>query len=132
MQHAQSALLAGMKARGVVTTAYAPLGSGGRPASMRREDELRLLDDPVVTAIAAANDCRPAQVLIAWGLARGTVVIPKSTDPARIAQNLRATDVELTREQIATLDRLDRAERYVTGAFWCFEGSPHTLDSLWS
>ena len=129
--HAQSALVAAMKERGVVATAYSPLGSGGRPDVMRRDDETRLLDDPVVAGIAQAHGSTSAQVLIAWALARGTAVIPKSTNPERIAQNLAATRITLTEEQVAALDGLDRAERYVTGAFWCFEGSPYSLDGLW-
>ena len=129
----QDALLAAMAQRGVVATAYAPLGSGGRPPALRRDDEVRLLDDPVVTAIAAAHDASPAQVLIAWALARGTAVIPKSTTPSRIAANLGGTQLRLTADDRAALDALGRArsERYVDGSFWCPPGSPYTLASLW-
>lgn len=130
--NAQPGLLAAMKERGVVLTAYSPLGSSGRPDTMRRDDEVRLLDDSTVADIAGAHGSTPAQVLIAWALARGTAVIPKSTNPERIAQNLAATKLELTAEQVAALDALDRAERYVTGEFWCIEGSPHTVESLWA
>jgi alcohol dehydrogenase (NADP+) len=127
----QTALLAAMKARGVVATAYAPLGSGGRPKSMRRDDETRLLDDPAVVAIASAHDASAAQVLLAWGLARGTAVIPKSTTSARLAENFAATKLVLTDDDIAALDALDRGERYVTGSFWCPPGSPYSVQSLW-
>lgn len=129
--NAQSALVEGMKTRGIVTTAYSPLGSSGRPDTMRRDDETKLLDDPTVAAIAQAHDVSPAHVLIAWALARGTAVIPKSTNPERIAQNLAATRVQLSADEVQTLGALDKAERYVTGEFWCPPGSPYTLESLW-
>ncbi len=129
--NAQVELVAGMKERGVAVTAYAPLGSSGRPDTMRRQDEQRLLDDPTVREVAQVHDRSPAQVLIAWALGRGTAVIPKSTNKARIAQNLAATDVVLSADEVARLEALDRAERYVTGAFWCPEGSPYSLDTLW-
>ncbi|MGH1340915.1 MAG: aldo/keto reductase [Nannocystales bacterium] len=129
--NAQPDFLAGMKERGVAVTAYSPLGSSGRPDSMRREDETRLLDDPTIAAVAQSHDCGPAQVLIAWALARGTAVIPKSTNPERIAQNLAATKVTLSEGDMQKIDELNRDERYVTGEFWCPKGSPHTLESLW-
>ncbi len=129
--NAQSELVAGMKERGVAVTAYSPLGSSGRPDSMRRVDETRLLDDPTIGDIAQAHGCGPAKILIAWALGRGTAVIPKSTNPERIAQNLAATKITLSDDQVQRIDRLNRDERYVTGEFWCPEGSPHTLESLW-
>jgi len=129
--HAQNELLASMAERKVVVTAYAPLGSSGRPPGLRREDETRLLEEPTVIEIAKAHEVSPAQVLIAWALARGTSVIPKSTNATRIAENLAATKLVLTDGDRARLDGLDRGARYVDGSFWCTPGSPWTLESLW-
>ena len=103
-------------------TAFGDARRGGGPLARRSGGE---------TAIADSHDATPAQILLAWGLARGTAVIPKSTNPARIAQNLAAREVELTAEDRAALDGLEKGARYVTGAFWCPEGSPYTLESLW-
>jgi len=127
----QDALLAAMKERGIVATAYAPLGSSGRPAGMKRKDETSLLGDPVVGAIAQARECSPAAVLIAWALARGTAVIPKSTNPDRIAANLAATEVVLQADDMHALAELDAGARYVDGTFWCVGQSPYTLEGLW-
>jgi alcohol dehydrogenase (NADP+) len=128
----QRELLAAMAARGVVATAYSPLGSGGRPDGMRRPDERPVLEHPTVIAIAQAHAVSPAQVLLAWALQRGTSVIPKSTQPARIADNFRAQALQLEEVEMAQIAALERAERYVTGAFWCPPGSPHTVESLWA
>jgi alcohol dehydrogenase (NADP+) len=116
---------------GIPLTAYAPLGSADRPAALRADDEPVLLDDPVIRRIAARHGATPAQVLIAWGLARGTAVIPKSVTPARLAENLAATDVTLSDRDMAEIAGLDQARRYVNGDFWVLPGGPHTMDTLW-
>lgn len=116
---------------GVLVTGYSPLGSRDRPANLRQEDEPVLLEDPAVAQIAATHDCSPAQVLLAWAVTRGTSVIPKSVNPERLAQNLAAADIELSEDDMAALTKLDRHRRYVDGTFWCGEGSPYTLATLW-
>lgn len=115
----------------VVVTAYSPLGSPDRPDGMRKDDEPRLLEDPAVVGVAERHGVHPAQVLIAWALARDTVVIPKSVNPERIAQNLAATGLELSADDVAALDALDRGRRYVDGSFWELPDGPYTLASLW-
>ena len=128
----QSGLVAAMAERKIVATAYSPLGSAGRPPGMRREGETSLLGDPTVTGIADARGATAAQVLIAWALARGTAVIPKSTHAGRIEQNLAAAELVLEPDDLAKLATLDEAARYVTGDFWCPPGSPYTVEGLWS
>ena len=128
---AQRELLAAMASRGIVATAYCPLGSGGRPPGMQREDERRLLDDPILASTAERLGATPAQVLIAWALARGSSVIPKSTTPKRIEENFGASTLELDAAARESLDGLDRHERYVSGEFWCPPGSPYTVAALW-
>ena len=85
--------------QGIVTEAWSPLARG------------EMLDDPVVTAIAAAHDRTPAQVLIRWHIQLGNVVIPKSVTPRRIEQNFDVFGFELDAEQTAAIDGLDRGER---------------------
>ena len=54
---------------------------------------------------------RPAQVMLRWGLQQGRSVIPKSTKPARIAENIDVFDFELTADQLAAIDALDTGKR---------------------
>ena len=106
-------------ARGVVIEAYSPLTHGRR------------LNDPKLAAIAKKyskngasapvwrhlplmeNLSRPegvkttAQVLIRWGLQKGFVVIPKSSNPRRIVENAQVFDFELSNADIRTLDGLE-------------------------
>lgn len=127
----QSSLLEFCRESGIHLTAYSPLGSPDRPAGLKAEDEPILLEDPVIVQIAAEHQVSPAQVLISWAIHRGTAVIPKSVTPTRIAQNLAASEVSLTSENMAAIAALDRHRRYVTGQFWVVEGGPYTLDNLW-
>jgi diketogulonate reductase-like aldo/keto reductase len=84
---------------GIITEAWSPLARGG------------MLGDPVVVAIAERHHKTPAQVVIRWHLQIGNVVIPKSVTPARIAENIDVFDFELTAEQLAAIDALERGER---------------------
>lgn len=81
----------------IAIEAYSPLGTG------------RHLGNTTVGNIAAEVARTPAQVLLRWGLQRGTVVIPKSTHRDRIAENAAVFDFTLSVEQMARLDALDRS-----------------------
>ena len=85
---------------GILTEAWGPLGQG-------KSD---LLENPVVTGIAEAHGASPAQVVLAWHLAHGIVTIPKSVTPSRIVENLAAAELELTADEVAAIDDLDRPD----------------------
>jgi alcohol dehydrogenase (NADP+) len=76
-------LLQFCKENGIVFLAFAPLGHGMRPG---------LLEDPVISAIAARVGKTPAQVLLAWAVQRGTALLttPKTADRARENFNISA------------------------------------------
>lgn len=84
----------------IVTEAWSPLGAGEG-----------LLDDEVLADIASRNGISPAQAVLAWHLAAGRVVIPKSVTPHRIAENLQAAAVTLPAADLALIDGLDRDGR---------------------
>ena len=63
---------------GIVLLAFAPLGHASKP---------NVLEDPVITAIAARLDMTPAQVALSWAVQRGTALLTTSTKPQRIAEN---------------------------------------------
>jgi alcohol dehydrogenase (NADP+) len=112
-------------------TGYSPLGSGDRPEGMKKDDEPVLYENDVIKEIAEEKDCSPFQVLIAWGLNRGTAVIPKSTDPDHIEKNLQALEIELTAEDMEKIAELDHGYRFVDGENFAKDGSPYTLEYLW-
>ncbi len=127
----QNDLLAFCAARGVRVTAYSPLGSRDRPDRLREPGEPVLLEDPVIAEIARETGATPAQVLIAWALERGTSVIPKSVNPARIRENFEAASLTLPEHAMARIAALDRHRRYIEGDIWAMEGSPYTVEGLW-
>ena len=127
----QPAMLDFCSKNNVHLTAYSPLGSPDRPSGLKAKDEPNLLEDPTITKIAGRNGASPAQVLISWAIHRGTAVIPKSVSPDRMKQNLAATDVSLTRDDMKEIAQLDRKRRYVDGVFWAMEGGPYTVANLW-
>jgi diketogulonate reductase-like aldo/keto reductase len=83
----------GLRERGVVLEGYSPLKATN-------------LLDPTLHAIAAAHHTTPAQVVIAWHIAHGFVVIPKSARRERIISNAEAIRVPLTVQQVAAIDAL--------------------------
>jgi alcohol dehydrogenase (NADP+) len=112
-------------------TAYSPLGSGDRPAGMKKADEPSLLGHPTIVEIAAKQNITPGQVLLAWALARGTVVIPKSVNPGRLRENFAAADLSLDPMDIMAINSLEAGYRYVDGSFFASPGSPYTVEDLW-
>ncbi|MFW0121898.1 aldo/keto reductase [Rothia sp. CCM 9419] len=84
---------------GILTEAWSPLGQGGQ-----------LLSDPVITEIAQKHQATPAQVVIAWHLALGNVVIPKSVTPERIVSNFESLQVRLDDADIEAINSLTRAD----------------------
>ena len=83
----------------IVTEAWSPLAQGG------------VLEDPVVTGLAEEKDATPAQVVLAWHLALGNIVIPKSVTPERIEENFASTEVKLGSDEVDAITALDRGER---------------------
>lgn len=94
----QAELRAFNNSLGVLTQAWSPLGQGGE-----------LLEHPVITTIADKHQASPAQVVIAWHLALGNVVIPKSVTESRIQENYAALAVTLDPEDIQAINTLDRS-----------------------
>lgn len=127
----QTQMLEFAQQQGVHLTAYSPLGSPDRPEGMKVADEPVLMENPKIKEIAQHHQVSPAQVLIAWGLHRGTAVIPKSVNPKRIEQNLAAAEISLTSADMEEIANLDRHRRYVSGDIWIVEGGAYTMANLW-
>jgi pyridoxine 4-dehydrogenase len=90
---------------GIAWVPFFPLGSAGFA------NTLRVTDDPTVAAIAAELGATPAQVGLAWQLAHydHTLLIPGTANPAHLAENLAAGDIELPEASRTALDHLSAA-----------------------
>lgn len=127
----QNTLLEYCKKNDIRLTAYAPLGSPGRPEEMKGQGETSLLDHPEIVSIAQKHGVPAGQVLIQWAITRGTVAIPKSVNPQRIKENIGALDLTLDQEDMIAISNMDRHHRYVDGSFFEAPGSPYTLENIW-
>ena len=87
---------------GIATEAWAPLGRA------------KILDHPVLTQIAAAHGKSAAQVVIRWHLQIGNLVIPKSSNPDRLAENFDVLDFELSQHQMGIIATLNTETRIAT------------------
>ncbi|MDH3622307.1 MAG: aldo/keto reductase [Myxococcales bacterium] len=126
----QDELLEACKDMSVAVTAYSPLGSPDSAAMLGREDRILLTKHPTIVEIAETHEATTGQVLIAWALARGTSVIPKSINPERIAENWGARDLALTPRDMSAIASLDNHQRMVDGGFW-FVGETYSPRTLW-
>jgi D-xylose reductase len=97
---------------GVTVTAFSPLGAlsyveldmAGKGDSVLREE--------AVTQAASAHGETAAQVVLKWGLQRGTAIIPKTSKAARMQENLALDDFELTADEMAAISALDQGRRF--------------------
>ena len=127
----QNKMLEFCKESGIFITAYSSLGSSDRPDNLKTNEEPILLQNPVIINIAKKHNCSNAQILLAWGLQRGTSVIPKSVNPQRLQENLAADEINLSDDEMAEIAKLDINYRYLSGSFWAIPGSPYTIENIW-
>jgi diketogulonate reductase-like aldo/keto reductase len=93
---------------GILTQAWSPIGG---ITFYRDSGHGSALEDPVIGNIAKAHSKSPAQVMLRWGLQHGRSVIPKSTKPHRIKENIDVFDFELSDKEIDAIDALDTGHR---------------------
>lgn len=116
---AQEKLLRFCREANISVTAFSPLGAPSYvPLGMARPDD-SLLGHPTVVRIARDAGRTPAQVLLRWGVQRGTAVIPKTSRADRLAENLALFDFELPPAEMAELSALDRGRRFNDPGVFC-------------
>ena len=90
--------------KGIVVQCWYPLGGRGYTAE--------LLGNETIRAIAAAHGVSAAQIILRWDLQRGIVVIPGSSNPDHIRENLDLFGFELTEDEMRQIAALDRGEKH--------------------
>lgn len=111
----QTELVKFCQVKGVAVTAYSPIG---RPASAKEEGLPVLIEEPKILVIARTHNKTPAQVSLRWGIERGTTVIPKSTTPEKIKENIEVFDFKLSENEMADIAGLNRNLRFVNPSEW--------------
>ena len=84
---------------GIVTEAWSPLAQG------------KVLEDPVINAIAQTHGKTAGQVVIRWHLQLGNVVFPKSATESRIEENIDVFDFHLSDDEMDAMEALDAGDR---------------------
>ena len=90
--------------KGIAVQCWYPLGGRGYTGE--------LLGNEVICSIAKAHGVSSAQVILRWDLQRGIVVIPGSSNPDHIRENLDLFGFELTEDEMRQIQALDRGEKH--------------------
>jgi 2,5-diketo-D-gluconate reductase A len=89
---------------GIVTESWSPLGASSGA----------LRDDPTIVRITKEHGKSPTQVVLRWHIQLGLVVIPRSSNPGRIAENIAVFDFDLSNEEMTSITGLNRGDAEVT------------------
>ncbi|MGY8771201.1 MAG: aldo/keto reductase [Pirellulales bacterium] len=105
--------------RGIAVTGFSPLGALSYLSIDMAEPSDSVLIQEVIKNIAGQHQKTPAQIVLRWGVQRGTAVIPKTSTPARLVENLSIFDFELTEEEMNQIDGLDCHRRFNDPGAFC-------------
>ncbi|RZB42200.1 NAD(P)H-dependent 6'-deoxychalcone synthase isoform D [Glycine soja] len=110
----QKNLRAYCKAKGIIVTAYSPLGAKGS-----KWDINQILDNELTKQIAQAHGKTAAQVCLRWLFEQGVTFIPKSYNKERLKENLEIFDWSLTKDDHEKINQVkqERMFKYGTAAF---------------
>ena len=95
----QAELRAFNESKGIKTEAWAPLGRA------------KILDNPILTSLAEAHNKTAAQIALRWHIQIGNLVIPKSSNPDRLAENLNVFDFELSDADMNEIAKMETGVR---------------------
>ncbi|MEO2011252.1 MAG: aldo/keto reductase [Pirellulaceae bacterium] len=116
---AQDRLLRFCQEQQIAVTGFSPLGAPSYiPIGMADECE-SILNDPLVCGIAAAHARTAAQVVLRWGIQRGTAIVPKTSQTPRLRENLDLFDFELTDDEMVGINGLNRGRRFNDPGEFC-------------
>ena len=115
----QEAILRTAKAYDIAVTAFSPLAALSYVSmDMATADDSVLAEQAVIDAARRAG-VTPAQVVLRWGVQRGTAIIPKTTNPKRLAENLSLTEFRLTAREMAAISALNKNRRFNDPGDFC-------------
>ncbi len=97
---------------GIQVTAFSPLGALSYVELDMAGEGDSVLSRPAVQEAAEAHGKSPAQIVLRWGVQRGTSIIPKTSKPERMRENLDIMDFALTEGEMAAIGALDAGHRF--------------------
>ena len=103
----------------IAVTGFSPLGAGSYLELGMATASDSVLQESIVAEIAKTHNKTPAQTILRWGIQQGTAVIPKTSKPDRLKENLDVYDFELTDPEMAAITQLDRHQRFNDPGVFC-------------
>ncbi|XP_073009190.1 NADPH-dependent aldo-keto reductase, chloroplastic-like [Typha latifolia] len=114
------------QSKGVLLSAYSPLGSPGSS-----KIRTRILTNPIVKMVADKLDKTPAQIALRWGLQMGHIVLPKSTKESRMKENIELFDWSIPEELFVKFSEIEQVRLIRGDPFVHPESIYKSLDELW-
>lgn len=102
-------LLEFCKIKGIVTESYSPI--------CKMVPELK--NNKLLLELSHTYDCSVPQLILAWHICKGLIPINKTTKPLRIRENMTCMEINLSAEDIARIDALDRGYKLIVESFGC-------------
>ena len=115
----QESLLRVCRQYDVPVTAFSPLGALSYLELNMADQTESVLQQAVVTAAAARLGKSPAQVVLRWGIQRGTAIIPKTSKVARMHENIAIFDFVLSEAEMAAISALNLNRRFNDPGHFC-------------
>jgi D-xylose reductase len=115
----QDKLLRFCREQDIAVTAFSPLGAVSYVSLGMADRRESVMNEPIVQDAAARHEKTPAQIVLRWGVQRGTAVIPKTIRPERLRENHAIFDFELAADEMAGISQLDRGRRFNDPGVFC-------------
>ena len=115
----QEAVLRTAQAYNIAVTAFSPLGSLSYVSLDMATANDSVLTEPVVMAAARRSGASAAQVVLRWGIQRGTAVIPKTSNPDRLIENITLSEFSLTDQEMQAISGLNQNRRFNDPGVFC-------------
>jgi D-xylose reductase len=115
----QEKLLRFCREQEIAVTAFSPLGALSYFTLGMARPEESVLETEVVRELARRYGRTPAQIVLRWGIQRGSAVVPKTTRPERLGENLAIFDFALTEAEMKTISGLNRDRRFNDPGDFC-------------
>jgi D-xylose reductase len=128
--HTQEALLRTAQQYGIAVTAFSPLGALSYVSLDMATANDSVLTEPVVMAAAQRIGATAAQVVLRWGIQRGTAVIPKTSNPQRLVENLHLSELSLNEDEMTAISTLNQNRRFNDPGHFC-EAAFNTFHSIY-
>ena len=103
----------------IAVTGFSPLGALSYFSLKMAQPDESVVDQPAIAQIAQKHGKTAAQVVLRWAIQRGTSIVPKTTKPERLAENLTVFDFELSSGDMTSISSLNQNRRFNDPGDFC-------------